>query len=344
MDEFDTLLMKAKYKSRRRGSGGKYIYEYERPQGKKGKGKKGKDIPYEKLAEAFNPGKPWEIWTTEEKNKFAHFTFNYEKLNPKKRRKAKRKVHKSMIDPVETEKLSKGMHEFHIVPGAKAPALPDDYLQDYLDAFIEEAYEHEYKEKAHQAPRLEGGDPYMYLARCIYNELLIFAVHNHNLLRAVKKFDIKHPRYVLERLNYLGICRVNSENYAADRDAQVGGYHPEKVEGLALESPPGYQKSLDAVFAATQRDEQKFKIAGGNALATAPEMVRLEDDGVDPFAALKKSIDSRPDALGRRFVLDQGTSVTPTTDVHCPVHGMGDLTKSMNLSNLYVQCLCPESK
>lgn len=244
------------------------------------------------------------------------------------------------FDPVEVEKLSKGLHEFHISPGQRAPRLPDDYLQDYLDAFIEEAYEHEYGEATHRAPRLEGGDPYMHLARCIYNELLVFAVHNPNLLRAIKKFGIKKPLYILERLNHLGLCRVNTANYEAEHQARIGGYYEERVEPLATQSPMGATtKSMDAAFAAAQKDEYDFKKAGAKALAPGPEMVTLVDDTVDPFAALKKSHDSRPDAFGRKFVLDQG-QVVATTDADCPIHGMKDLTKSMNLNNLFVQCTC----
>lgn len=235
-------------------------------------------------------------------------------------------------------RLSKGMHEFHIMPGSKAPSLPDSYLQDYLDAFIEEAYEHEYGEKTHRAPRLEGGDPYMYLARCIYNELLVFAVHNRNLLRAIKKFDVTKPSFILQRLNYLGLCRVNSENYEAERSAQVGGYHPEKVEPLALNSPAGYTKSVDGAFAASQKVERDFQMRGASVLTKGPEMVRFESDS-DPFADLKKASDARPDGLGRRYVLDQN-QVVPTIDGNCPIHGHGDLTKSMNLNNMYVQCTC----
>lgn len=245
------------------------------------------------------------------------------------------------FDPVEVEKLSKGLSEFHIHPGQQAPRLPDDYLQDYLDAFIEEAYEHEYGEARHRAPRLEHGDPHMYLARCVYNELLVFAVHNRNLLRAIKKFSIKKPLYILERLNTLGLCRVNTANYAAEHSAQVGGYYEERVEPLATHSPAGATtKSMDAAFAASQEDEFRFKAAGGKALASGPKMVTLHDDGIDPFAALKKSHDSKPDALGRRFVVDQG--VVPTVDHSCPIHGQQDLTKSMNLNNLYVTCTCNE--
>jgi hypothetical protein len=249
-----------------------------------------------------------------------------------------------MNDPVEVQKLSKGLHEFHIAPGQRGSSLPANYLQDYLDAFIEEAYEHEYGESKTRAPRLEGGDPYMFLARCVYNELLCFAVHNRNLLRAIKKFKIQHPKYILDRLNALGLCRVNSENYAAERSGQVGGYHPEKVEPLAQTSPNGsYGKSDSAAnaFGAIEGDRFEKARQGNMTIADGPEMVQLSDhDAVDPFAALKKSIDARPDGLGRIFAVDQG-EVKPTIDGKCPIHGFGDLTKSMNLENYYVSCSCP---
>ena len=251
-----------------------------------------------------------------------------------------------MTDPVEVEKLTKGLHEFHISPGQKGAKLPDAYLQDYLDAFIEEAYEHEYKEERHRSPRLEGGDPYMYLARCVYNELLIFAVHNENLLRAIKKFSISQPSYVLGRLTAMNLCRVNSENYEAEHQGQVGGYHPEKVEPLSQQSPEGFTRSMDTVAGAVQREEQEHKIRGGSGVfSDGPVMVRLDDhDSIDPFVALKKSIDSRPDALGRKFVLDQNEVCGPTIDAHCLIHGMKDLTKSMNLGNVFAHCTCPHAE
>lgn len=264
----------------------------------------------------------------------------FDSLLEKKAKKSK-EAPMEMTDPVEVEKLTKALHEFHISPGQKGTKLPDAYIQDYLDAFIEEAYEHEYEEARHRAPRLEGGDPYMFLARCVYNELLVFAVHNRNLLRAITKFSIRHPKYVLERMVFMGLCRVNTENYTADRDAQVGGYHPEKVEPLAQESPSGFTRSMDSIAERVQREEQEHKIRGGSGvLADGPEMVTLRDDGIDPFAALKKSIDSRPDALGRRFVLDQN-EVVATIDTNCIVHGTKDLTKSMNLGNVFAHCTCP---
>lgn len=100
--------------------------------------------------------------------------------------------------------------------------------------------------------------------------------------------------------------------------------------------------TMDEAFAATQREEYAFKVRGGNALAAGPEMVSLRDDSIDPFVALKKSHDSQPDGLGRRFVLDQDRLVVPTIDADCMIHGMRDLTKSMNLSNPYTQCSCPK--
>ena len=241
-------------------------------------------------------------------------------------------------DPVEIDKLTKGLHAFHLAPGQKGTKLPDDYLADYLDAFIEEAYEHEYAEERHRVPRLEGGDPHMHLARAVYNELLVFAVHNQNLRRAISKFGIKHPKFILDCLNRLGLCRVNSENYTAAHDAQVGGYHPEKVEPLGMESK--MMRSMDAAFAATERSMIEHNIRGGHVLSKGPEMVQLVDDTVDPMAELKKAHDARPDAFGRMYVMDQG-AVRATVDQDCVIHGSRDLTKSMNLANTFAHCTCP---
>lgn len=247
------------------------------------------------------------------------------------------------------DRLTKGLHEFHCPPGQRGTKLPDDLIMDYLDAFIEEAYEHEYKEERHRAPSLEGGDPYMKLARAVYNELLVFAVHNPNLRRAIQKFKIRNPLYVLKRMVAQGLCRVNTENYEANRQAQVGGYWPEKVEPLSMESPTqvqyGYHKSdsMGEAFAATERAMTEHNIKGGHRRAEGPEMVQLQDDDIDPFAALKKSIDAKPDALGRHFVMDQG-KVVAQSNHNCPIHGLADLTKSQNLTNIYVQCTCPSAE
>ena len=243
-----------------------------------------------------------------------------------------------MFDPVETEKLSKGMQAFHVAPGHPVQRLPEDYLSDYLDAFIEEAYEHEYEEKRHQAPRLEGGDPYMHLARAVYNELLAFAVNNKNLLRAVTKFKIMNPKFVLERLDKMGLCRVNSSNYDADESARVGGYYPERIEPLAVHSPAhGAYKSMDAMFGAVERESIDRSIRGGSRLAPKEEMVRLESDS-DPYALLKQAHSVRSDPFGRNYVRSEIAKAN--VDSNCIIHGSRDLTKSMNLANVFAHCTC----
>jgi len=211
--------------------------------------------------------------------------------------------------------MKKSMSDFGGYGGKEAP-LPAKWLRDYLDAFIEEAYEHEYHEAVHRAPRLELGEsPQRYMAQCVYHELVARIPKCPNLMRAAKqvKADAAYIESALERLN---LSRVNSDNYEAWRTGEAS-------RGMAL------ARSMDTVFTKSQ-EAQPLTI---NREAPA---VFASEQRDNPFALLAKAHDHIP----QPYVGLPDETLRPTVANDCPVHNSSDLTKAGMFATPMLPCTC----
>lgn len=184
------------------------------------------------------------------------------------------------IDP---DTLCKSMYDFHLTghSGKNAKSVPDNYLAEYLDSFLEEAWEHERQERSHTDPNLvpHTNDLTGYLAGCVFRELMAFLPHNPNLTKAVKKFTVT-KEYVEERLRAMNLMHVDSENQNANQKASTSGYHPTP---LAL--------SEDAAKGAQYLGEAEHRDAQEKAFVLRKSQKVEMEAGPDPMELLHNRLE-----------------------------------------------------
>jgi hypothetical protein len=200
--------------------------------------------------------------------------------------------------------LSKGLYTF-TDQGGKLAKIKDDWLAEYVDAFICEAYEHERMETAHQDPNLlpASTSPGRTVAQSVFNEFMGYIPMNKNLARAKDKLGVSVD-YVEGRLRGLNLLHVDSENDEANRQAAVAGYHPTP---LAL--------SQDAHAAAeTERNENLERLG----------LLQKSDDYVvlgaaeNPVAEMNKVAAAQTEQFAKGYGAEVPAS---TMDARCPFHG-----------------------
>ena len=212
--------------------------------------------------------------------------------------------------------LSKGMGAFYKEP---TQTIPTSYLADYLDAFLEEAFEHEMMERTHSSS-LRTKPAEARLAQCVYYEALAAAGCNKNLAAALKKFSVSTD-YVETRLKDMGfsLAMADTSQDAAERDAQVAGYHEQPLQRSA--------SAFDLAHAAAeQKRERELRKS---------DMIQLEDDGLDPLSELGK-------AHARHWgSMYDDPQLSATVSASCPLHGR-DLFKADSFSHSHGTCSCPK--
>lgn len=223
--------------------------------------------------------------------------------------------------------MSKGLMSFQepYGEGKKLSKVKDDWLPDYVDAFLEEAYEHERQETAHRDPNLldPGSDPGEALCNAIYNEFIAYCAQNQNLARAKEIIPVT-KEYVTGRLADKGLIHVNTENHNAEQRAQVAGYFPTR---MAL-SEDGH------AAADTERNEM---IRHMGTLEKSEDHVMLPDEINDnPMNALESVREQHShsfhDAYGASSPLNQ-------YDPDCLFHGR-EVKKSEAASIHGLVCTC----
>lgn len=188
-----------------------------------------------------------------------------------------------------TDELSKGLYKFGGYGAKDANPLPPEYLAAYLDAFIEEAYEHESRETEHTEGQTVvgmGTTLPMYFANLVFNELVSYMTGNKNLLAAAKKFKVD-VQYVCDRITDMGLIQPQAEA-AKDRGSFDSGYSDsDPIMGSPFAKSTS---SLDAAFAAYE-SEQK----GVSLLKSEQVFVSLDEGETlsDVFAKSQHARDSR---------------------------------------------------
>lgn len=211
--------------------------------------------------------------------------------------------------------LSKGLYSFRRTGGA---ALPDEYLYDYLAAFVEEACEHECGEDAHK--NLEAKNQLKGLARAIMGELVQTIPENPNLMRAVQKFRVTAATIERMLVDH-GYYKPQSDGWTDDAASlrAMGG------EALALS------------FAALDVDPY-----GRPGVELAPRPVDdvshllAKSEPVDPYAEIRAR-----QVAQTRALWGSAPELTPQAiAADCPVHTGRDISKAQQLWNPMLPCTC----
>lgn len=210
--------------------------------------------------------------------------------------------------------MAKGLYAFE--PGygkAQVNKIPDDYLAAYLDAFIEEAFEHEKRERAHDENAAVmgisqpganggiGGDEADYWSQFVMNELVVYCGKNENVLRACTKTNA-NKSYVASRLRAMGLCKPSFNG------GEVNGDFMEGYQFSEEQTAAGIGKSLSADRGAFPSSEEMYKSLDRtlSVAAEGPEMVKLEDDHVNPVEMLANVHHARFSLMQDVYGIDLG--------------------------------------
>lgn len=235
------------------------------------------------------------------------------------------------------DELTKGLYNFAGRIGDGPGTIPDEYLYDYLCAFVEEAYEHERRESEHQnqlvPPASTGEKIEDHYARAILHELVSMMGSNPNLKRAASKHSVTKD-VIASILRDKGLVRPFSDagTWTDDYDslAAMGGQGVTRPLMLSEDGRRKYRDVTPDIFGAP---------VGVPLVKAEPPLdgPLYVDDTADPHEALAKAEEHRLFAATVRQQSEWQPNVSPT----CMIHGSADLTKSMNLSNPHARCTCP---
>jgi hypothetical protein len=224
------------------------------------------------------------------------------------------------------ENMRKGLYEFQDNPTAKVSPLPAEFLPEYLAAFCEEAYEHERRECAHlgMQPKADQ-DLHDWWAQRVFGELLQYMRKNKDLARAAKNTTYKDIAMILRTK---GIVQPESKSYIpTDRDAMTAMGVNAVVMGERLE------------YSRTRRGDFEEPLDKAVGLTLAPKAftpANVVDDSRDPFGDVAGLLKARM----AQIAVVQAQEWRPSVSHDCPIHGMGDLTKMMNLQHSWGKCAC----
>jgi hypothetical protein len=237
-------------------------------------------------------------------------------------------------EKIMSDEMQKGLYQFQ---GLGSGEVPDQYLYDYLCAFVEEAYEHERQEKVHQntlvPPSSTGASIEDVWATAVFNELVSMMGSNANLTRAAVKYNVTKD-VIAHILRSKGLVRPFSDagTWTSDYDSMRA------MDGEGVTRPLVLSESARAQYRDIVPDPFGHNV--GVALAKAepaPTAPLFIDDSHDPHGNLAKAERARLALVDYRQNAEWRPNVSPT----CMIHGSADLTKSMNLSNPHARCTCP---
>lgn len=236
---------------------------------------------------------------------------------------------KKSEDTVMTEeKLSKGLYDFKNYDPKKQGTIPDEYLWDYLCAFVEEAYEAERREKEHQnvlvPPASTGEDVISLYAGAVMRELVQYIPSNDCLKRAAKKFDVTKE-------TIKGI--LSSEGFV--KPYTTTGEWTDDYDSLAAMGGVGTTRPMQL---SAKPDPLSLPV-DGVALAKSIEPAKKGwiDDSRDPHIGLADAEALRIGAASFRAEAEW----KPNVSSGCVIHGVADLTKAQNYATPHAHCTCP---
>ena len=242
----------------------------------------------------------------------------------KAQRKKASKTEKSMNTYTETDQYGRvlrkgGLHSFSYT--AEDAKLPDEYLYDYLCAFVCEAYEHEAREAEHKP--LKAEDQLMHMSKMILSELVQTIPKNSNLMRACKKHSC-NVQSIAKILIDKGLHRPKADSDWTD---DTESHRAMGVEVMAY--------SMD--YATPEVDPYGRPGLTLHKAETEEAAHLIKEDTRNPYEDLRERRDAFQKSLWKGHI-DETAKATVSGD--CPVHAGPDHTKSMNLSNPMLPCTC----
>lgn len=239
--------------------------------------------------------------------------------------KAEKSMQIESITDAAGRPLKKGLYAYDL-SGQKPEALPEEYLYDYLTAFVENAYESESQEVQHS--KLDAHDQVSTMASSVMNALVTLMPKNANLMRACKKFSV--TKQVVERLLVeQGFYKPRADSEFTDDGLGAMGALLLAQEDFAYSHQPVPFLS-----------EDMFAVPGlvvrGPVEEPADDLVVKSEAG-DPHELLA--------AAHRRAAFAQwgdGPSGVPdqTPIAACPIHDGRDIHKAQMLNHGMLPCTC----
>lgn len=186
--------------------------------------------------------------------------------------------------------------------------VPDDYLWDYLIAFVYEAY------KAATFDQNPKSDAHSY-ACAVMCELIGALPSNRNLKRAASKFKVNKDLIAKVLLDE-GIYTADAPTLAASNQAVAQAFYYSQQRPWLQGQPES---------------------PGVPLYQAAPELVSVMDDVGDPSVALQLAKSAQMAALW------PGKETVPVANVShtCPIHNGTDYTKAQLIFHPALACSCP---
>lgn len=233
-----------------------------------------------------------------------------------------KKVEKSM--PLERDvhgraQLRKGLYMFRNCKGDEK--LPEQYLYDYLCSAIEQAYEEESREPAHQ--NLEARAQLQALSSAVLGAIVGLLPSNANLKRACLKYKVTKD-VVARILVQKGLFAPKTDSgWTSDEDSlRAMGVDSLRLSlkpfVLGHDADPGHRPGTMVVRP-----------------AEANVMHLLKSDDGDPHLAFRGHAARAQESL---WQLPEAPALAPLPD--CPVHTGLDMTKSQTLYKPNLPCTC----
>lgn len=228
---------------------------------------------------------------------------------------------KSYRDPA-GRTLKKGIYAFD----RRDAKVPDRLLYPYLCSFVEEAFEHESGEKAHQ--NVPAADLYKYWAGVVMSELVQYAATNPALARACEKYDVTE-KTIGSILRMKKLIQPKSDTMGMTSDA-------DSMRAMGADfDPNGAILALSQETPWTQFDKAPQRDLFAKA-EPKREAVQFVDDRGDAFGAL----------AGKQRALHKaqwnGAEQAPVVGSHssCAIHGRDVYKSSQPGANPWLRCTC----
>jgi hypothetical protein len=218
-------------------------------------------------------------------------------------------------DPV-APKFKKSLSDFTSFVN-DAP-IPEDYLVDYFGAFVEEAFEQERREQAHQWTQMTPID----WAKCVLHEFVMRLPRNANFRRIGEKYKIDAP-LIAAMLLEAKLVKPGGDTVGLDGG---NGYGNEPVEMFAGDSA---YKSRS--FTWVKPDPLA---APGITLPERDLVVFPESTADDPFTALRKGLEGQAARVAAQLGQSPSTPVELTDTTASRIDAANVIARARLVTNL----------
>lgn len=228
------------------------------------------------------------------------------------------------------DSLRKGLYAFDLSGRGTTTPVPDNLLYDYLCAFIEEACEHESREREHRQP-MAGEDFYQVRAVPVLHELVQYLPKNANLARAAKKFSVG-AEVIAEIMKKKGLITPPTDAHHDHGDYWSHDWDSLTAMGINDRTGPTGEVLMasDARYGLREDPEAVRPLT----LRDGPAMVHFGYEGHSVSGVVERA--SRANIYGR---FANEPMAKANFDSRCLVHG--EIHKQQIAHETFVKCSCP---